>query len=139
MHMPQGELHINGYHAIADCDILPGQALTETPDERHGIYYTFSDLGGNESCTHVAIDVSGCPFPVWQVAFLNMKINAFYAELVRKFFQTFAQNTGIMLHIISHYGANSRHTAGICASGRPHECCTLPLKPVSGRGCYLFY
>ena len=33
---------------------------------------------------------------------------------MREFFQAFAQNAGITLHVLNHYGANGHHIAETC-------------------------
>jgi len=111
----RGDLHIDDHHTVEDCGILLGQALSEALGERRGITrYASLDLVMDESCTRAAIDISGRPFLVWQVAFPTTKTGTFDTELVREFFQAFAQNAGITLHVITHYGANSHHIAETC-------------------------
>ena len=55
-------------------------------------------------CTRAAIDISGRPFLVWDVAFTAPKIGSFDTELVREFFQALAQHGGITLHVANLYG-----------------------------------
>ena len=45
------------------------------------------------------------------------KIGEFDTELVREFFQAFAMNAGITLHIETLYGANAHHIAESCFKG----------------------
>ncbi|RCL03118.1 MAG: imidazoleglycerol-phosphate dehydratase [Candidatus Tokpelaia sp. JSC189] len=111
----KGDLHVDDHHTVEDCGILLGQALSEALGERRGITrYASLDLVMDESCTRAAIDVSGRPFLVWQVTFPAAKISTFDTELVREFFQAFAQKAGITLHVITYYGANSHHIAETC-------------------------
>ncbi len=42
------------------------------------------------------------------------KIGTFDTELVREFFQAFAQNAGITLHVRTIYGDNNHHIAETC-------------------------
>lgn len=110
-----GDQHIDDHHTVEDCGILLGQALAQALGERRGITrYASLELAMDESCTRAVIDVSGRPFLVWQVAFTAPKIGTFDTELVREFFQALAQNAGITLHVINHYGANSHHIAETC-------------------------
>ena len=47
----------------------------------------------------------------------NWRVKApgtFDTELAREFFQAFAMNAGVTLHIANHYGANSHHIAETC-------------------------
>jgi imidazoleglycerol-phosphate dehydratase len=51
------------------------------------------------------------------VAFPTPKIGDMDTELFREWFQAFAQNAGITLHIETLYGANSHHIAETCFKG----------------------
>jgi imidazoleglycerol-phosphate dehydratase len=65
----------------------------------------------DDTLTGAAVDVSGRAYLVWNVNFPAAKIGTFDTELVREFFQAFAMNAGITLHINNHYGANNHHIA----------------------------
>jgi imidazoleglycerol-phosphate dehydratase len=68
----------------------------------------------DETLTRCAIDISGRPHLVWRVSFTAAKIGEFDTELVREFFQAFAQHAGITLHVDNLYGENSHHIAETC-------------------------
>ena len=111
----KGDLHIDDHHTVEDTGIAIGQALAKALGERRGIMrYASIDLAMDETLTRAAIDVSGRPFLVWNVAFSSPKIGTFDTELVREFFQALAQNAGITLHVTNHYGANNHHIAETC-------------------------
>jgi imidazoleglycerol-phosphate dehydratase len=110
-----GDLHIDDHHTVEDTGIALGQALSRALGERRGISrYASIDLAMDETLTAAAIDISGRPFLVWNVAFPSAKIGTFDTELVREFFQALAQNAGITLHVNNRYGANSHHIAETC-------------------------
>lgn len=110
-----GDLHIDDHHTVEDTGIAIGQALSRALGERRGIMrYASIDLAMDETLTRAAVDVSGRPFLVWNVAFSAPKIGTFDTELVREFFHAFAQNAGITLHVTNHYGANNHHIAETC-------------------------
>ncbi len=71
----------------------------------------------DEVLTRVAIDVSGRPHLVWKVAFPTPKIGEMDTELFHEWFQAFAMNAGITLHVETLYGANSHHIAETCFKG----------------------
>jgi imidazoleglycerol-phosphate dehydratase len=48
------------------------------------------------------------------VTLTRAKIGTFDTELVREFFQAFAQNAGVTLHIESLYGRNNHHIVETC-------------------------
>ncbi len=111
----RGDLHIDDHHTVEDTGIALGQALSKALGERRGIMrYASIDLAMDETLTSAAIDVSGRPFLVWNVAFSAPKIGTFDTELVREFFQAFAQHAGITLHVNNRYGANNHHIAETC-------------------------
>ncbi len=111
----EGDLHIDDHHTVEDVGIAIGQAVAKALGERRGIRrYASIDLAMDETLTKAALDLSGRPFLVWNVAFTAPKIGTFDTELVREFFQAFAQNAGITLHVLNHYGANSHHIAETC-------------------------
>ena len=111
----KGDLHIDDHHTVEDCGIAIGQAIAEALGDRRGITrYASLDLAMDETLTRAAVDVSGRPFFVWNVAFSAPKIGSFDTELVREFFQALAQNAGITLHVANLYGANNHHIAETC-------------------------
>ncbi|MFD0916922.1 imidazoleglycerol-phosphate dehydratase HisB [Pseudahrensia aquimaris] len=111
----KGDLHIDDHHTVEDCGWALGQALNEALGERRGIRrYASQDLPMDEAKTSASIDVSGRPFLVWHVDFPREKIGTFDTELVREFFQAFAQGARITLHVKNHYGENAHHIAETC-------------------------
>ncbi len=110
-----GDLHIDDHHTVEDCGIALGQAVARALGERKGIRrYGSCDLAMDEALSRCAIDVSGRSFLVFKVTFPTAKIGTFDTELVREWFQAFAMNAGITLHIESAHGANSHHIAESC-------------------------
>src|SRR5262249_20108640 len=84
----KGDLHIDDHHTVEDTGIALGQAIAKALGERRGITrYASIDLAMDEALTRAAVDVSGRPFLVWNVAFASPKIGTFDTELVREFFQ----------------------------------------------------
>ncbi len=110
-----GDLHIDDHHTVEDTGIVLGKAVSEALSDRAGIRrYASIDLAMDETLTRAAIDVSGRPFLVWKVNFSQPKVGGFDTELFREFFQAFAQNAGITLHVTNHYGENNHHIAETC-------------------------
>ena len=111
----KGDLHIDDHHTVEDTGIVIGQAIAQALGERRGIMrYASIDLAMDETLTRAAVDVSGRPYLVWQVAFSAPKIGSFDTELVKEFFQALSQHAGITLHVANHYGANNHHIAETC-------------------------
>ena len=114
----KGDLHIDFHHTTEDCGIVLGQAMAKALGDKQGITrYAGVYLPMDETLTRVALDVSGRPYLVWKVAFPTPKIGEMDTELFREWFQAFAQNAGITLHVEMLYGANSHHIAETCFKG----------------------
>ena len=110
-----GDLHIDQHHTVEDVGIALGQALKQALGDMKGITrYADVHLPMDEAMTRAAIDISGRPYLVWKVNFTRVKIGEMDSELFREFFQAFAQNAGITLHIENLYGKNNHHIAETC-------------------------
>ncbi|GLI25167.1 imidazoleglycerol-phosphate dehydratase [Xanthobacter flavus] len=113
-----GDLHIDFHHTTEDVGIVLGQAVRKALGDMRGITrYADVLLPMDETLTRVAIDISGRPFLVFRTEFAAQKIGEFDTELVREFFQAFASNAGITLHVETLYGVNAHHIAESCFKG----------------------
>ena len=107
-----GDLHIDDHHTVEDSGIALGQAIAKALGDRKGIRrYGSCDLAMDETLSRCAIDVSGRAFLVFKAVFPRDKIGTFDTELVREWFQAFAMNAGITLHLENAYGENAHHIA----------------------------
>ena len=114
----KGDMHIDDHHTVEDVGIALGEALRKALGDKRGIArYADCLLPMDETLTRVALDISARPFLVFDVAFPTEKIGAFDTQLVREFFQAFAMNAGLTLHVATLYGANSHHIAESCFKG----------------------
>jgi imidazoleglycerol-phosphate dehydratase len=111
----KGDLHVDQHHTVEDVGIALGSAVKEALGDMRGIArYADIHLPMDEALTRAAVDVSGRPHLVWKVTLTRAKIGTFDTELVREFFQAFAQNAGITLHLESIYGRNNHHIVETC-------------------------
>lgn len=111
----EGDLHIDQHHTTEDVGIALGQAVRSALGDMKGITrYADVHLPMDEAMTHCAIDVSGRPFLIFDVEFSRDKVGDFDTELFQEFFQAFAMNAGITLHIRNLYGTNNHHIAETC-------------------------
>jgi len=95
-----------------------GQAVAKALGDKQGIArYASVYLPMDEALTRVAVDVSGRPYLIWKVDFPTAKVGDMDTELFREWFQAFAQNCGITLHVETLYGGNSHHIAETCFKG----------------------
>ena len=114
----KGDLHIDFHHTVEDSGIVLGQAVAKALGDKTGITrYASIDLPMDEALTRVAIDVSGRPYLIWRVGFTRPKLGDMDTELFREWFQAFAQNAGITLHVENVYGENNHHIAETCYKG----------------------
>ena len=113
-----GDLHVDQHHTTEDAGIALGQAFLKALGDKKGIArYADIQMPMDETLTRVALDISGRPFLVFNTTFPTEKIGAFDTELVREFFQAFAVQAGITLHVETLYGTNSHHIAESCFKG----------------------
>lgn len=114
----KGDLHIDQHHTTEDVGIALGQAVRQALGDMKGITrYADVHLPMDEALTRVAIDISGRPFLVFRAQFSRDKVGGFDTELVNEWFQAFAINAGITLHVETLYGANDHHIAESCFKG----------------------
>ncbi len=108
----KGDQHIDDHHSVEDVGITLGQAVRKAIGDAKGISrYANAVVVMDETMARAAVDVSGRPFLVFNAAFSAPKIGTFDVELVREFFQAFAMNAGITLHVQVEYGLNNHHMA----------------------------
>jgi imidazoleglycerol-phosphate dehydratase len=114
----KGDLHIDQHHTVEDTGIVLGQAIRQALGDLRGVTrYADCLLPMDETLTRVALDVSGRPFLVFRTTFHHSKIGEFDTDLVREFFQAFAMNAGITLHVETLYGINDHHISESCFKG----------------------
>lgn len=108
----KGDLHIDDHHTVEDCGIALGQALAKALGDKRGIRrYGDVRLAMDDAQVACALDLSGRPYLVWNVAFPAAKIGTFDTELVREFFQALSTHGGITLHVDLIHGINAHHIA----------------------------
>jgi imidazoleglycerol-phosphate dehydratase len=114
----KGDLHIDHHHTTEDVGIALGQAVKQALGAMKGINrYADVHVPMDEALTRVAIDISGRPFLVFDARFGRDKVGTFDTELVQEWFQAFAMNAGVTLHVQTLYGSNDHHIAESCFKG----------------------
>jgi imidazoleglycerol-phosphate dehydratase len=114
----KGDLHIDQHHTTEDVGIALGQAVRQALGDMRGINrYADVLMPMDETLTRVAMDISGRPFLVFRVEFARAKIGNFDTQLVQEWFQAFAMNSGMTLHVQTLYGSNDHHIAESCFKG----------------------
>jgi imidazoleglycerol-phosphate dehydratase len=105
-----GDLHIDQHHTTEDSALAIGEAVSKALGDRRGIVrYGHAYAPMDEALTRVAIDISGRPYLVWNLAFTQTKLGEWDAELVEHWFHSLAQTAGLTLHVENLYGRNNHH------------------------------
>jgi imidazoleglycerol-phosphate dehydratase len=114
----QGDLHIDSHHTTEDSGIAVGQAVSQALGHRRGIRRFGSALSAmDETLTRVVVDASNRPYLIWKAHFERPKLGDLDTEMVKEWFQAFAQNAGITLHVETLYGENNHHICESCFKG----------------------
>jgi len=114
----KGDLHIDQHHTTEDIGIALGQAVKQALGDMKGLTrYADVHVPMDEALTRVVLDVSGRPFLVFNAEFVRDKVGSFDTELVQEWFQAFAMNSGVTLHVATLYGTNDHHIAESCFKG----------------------
>ena len=114
----KGDLHVDHHHTTEDVGIAFGQAVKQALGNMAGITrYASIHMPMDETLSRVVIDISGRPVLVFKVEFPRDKVGTFDTELVREWFNAFAINAGVTLHVETLYGENSHHIAESCFKG----------------------
>ncbi len=114
----KGDLHIDQHHTTEDVGIALGQAIRQALGDMKGITrYADVHIPMDEALTRVALDISGRPFLVFKVDFVRAKVGSFDTALVQEWFQAFAVNAAMTLHVATLYGSNDHHIAESCFKG----------------------
>jgi len=107
-----GDTHVDLHHTVEDVGICLGQALDRALADRAGITrFAAASVPMDEALAHVALDLSGRPFLVYQVEFPGERVGEFETELVEEFLQAFVNHAKVTLHVGVPYGSNDHHIA----------------------------
>jgi imidazoleglycerol-phosphate dehydratase len=111
----QGDLHIDFHHTTEDSGIAIGMAVAKALGDRAGIRrFGHALVPMDEALTRCALDASNRPYLIWKVQFTRPKLGEMDTELFKEWFQAFAQNAGLTLHVENLYGENNHHIVESC-------------------------
>jgi imidazoleglycerol phosphate dehydratase HisB len=111
-----GDLHIDEHHTVEDCALALGQALKVALGDKHGIQRYGFMLPMDEALAHVAIDLSGRPYFVFEGTFGRDQVGQLPTELVPHFFRSLAETLGAAINIKVN-GENTHHMIEACFKG----------------------
>lgn len=105
-----GDTFIDEHHTVEDIGIVLGQAFTKALAIKKGINrYGFFILPMDEALATVAIDFAGRYSFRFDCDFKREKVGDLPTELVKHFWDGFAQNAKVNLFIKVEYGENDHH------------------------------
>ena len=108
----KGDLHIDQHHTMEDVGIVLGQAFKEAVGGYSSVIrFGHAYVPMDETLARAAVDLCNRPYLIWKVGFTRDKVGQVDTELFKEFFQAFAMNAGVCLHLALLYGENSHHIA----------------------------
>ncbi|AEJ39101.1 Imidazoleglycerol-phosphate dehydratase [Sulfobacillus acidophilus TPY] len=106
----EGDVDVDPHHLIEDVGIVMGQAVAQALGNHAGIRrFGQRYLPMDEALVLCALDISGRGRCYWGGAFPDRPINGVSAEVWPEFFQAFAAQAGITLHLRYIAGENAHH------------------------------
>lgn len=107
-----GDLDVDDHHTVEDIGIALGQCFVQALGDKRGIQrYGNACCPMDESLALVVVDISGRPYSVFNADFSCPKLGGMTSQNVKEFFRSFANSSGVTLHINVPYGENDHHKA----------------------------
>jgi len=105
-----GDLEVDYHHLVEDVGLALGTAVDQALGERKGIRrYGFFYIPMDEALCRVVVDLGGRPYLVMDMACKKIKLMEFELALLRDFFQAFAVQARMNLHIHQMLGEEAHH------------------------------
>ncbi len=105
-----GDTLIDEHHTVEDIGIVLGEVFAKALGEKKGINrYGFFILPMDEALATVAIDFAGRYSFRFECDFKREKVGDLSTELIKHFWDAFAQNAKVNLFIKVEYGENEHH------------------------------
>lgn len=106
----KGDVEVDLHHTVEDVGICLGLAFKKALGNKAGIErYGEAKVPMDEALTEVIVDISGRPHLTYKVKFPKIKGKEFDAEVVKEFFEAFAINALITIHVNLIRGENTHH------------------------------
>jgi len=107
-----GDLHVDQHHTVEDVALTLGQAFDRALGDRAGIVRIGSaTVPMDESLAFVAVDLSGRPYAVDEMAWTGPTVGRLPVTLIPHFFQSFAVAARANVHARVLYGRDDHHKA----------------------------
>jgi imidazoleglycerol-phosphate dehydratase len=106
----EGDLDVDAHHTVEDVGLTLGQAFDRALGSRRGINRAgYFVMPMDETLAVAAIDLSGRPFAVVNLALAAKRVGDLPTELVQDFFEAFATASRANVHVRVMYGRSSHH------------------------------
>lgn len=110
----KGDIEVDAHHTVEDCGIVLGTAFGESLGDKKGIRrFADSYIPMDECLAQAVVDVSGRPYFVITGEpdqMISAVIGGHYATVINEhFFESFALNARIALHVRCLYGRDPHH------------------------------
>ncbi len=106
----KGDTYIDEHHTVEDIGIVLGEAFAKALGDKKGINrYGFFILPMDEALATVAIDFAGRYSFRFECPFVREKVGDLSTELIKHFWDAFAQNAKVNLYIKVKNGENEHH------------------------------
>ena len=108
----KGDTRIDDHHLVEDIGICLGDAVKKAIGDKKGIArYGSATVPMDESLCSAVIDISGRPYLIYNVDIKSKKTDKFDYSLLKEFFKSFSDHSGMTLHVNLIYGKNNHHIA----------------------------
>ena len=105
-----GDTYVDDHHTVEDIGICLGKAFAEALGDKRGIArYGDIALPMDEALILAAVDISGRGGCYYSLDIPTEKVGTFDTQLGKEFFDAFARDAGVTLHIRQLAGENSHH------------------------------
>lgn len=95
----RGDLHIDEHHTVEDVALCLGAAFRQALGDKFGVARYGFVLPMDEALAHVALDLSGRAYFVFEGAFRRERVGELPTELVAHFFRSFADACAMTLNM----------------------------------------
>ncbi len=111
----KGDIEVDYHHTVEDVGLTLGQAFREGLGDKQGICrFGEASVPLDEALAQVVVDLSGRPYLSYNVKIRAGRVGDFDTDLPHEFFQAFANQLGMNLHINVPQGENPHHVIEAC-------------------------
>ncbi|MEK7378803.1 MAG: imidazoleglycerol-phosphate dehydratase HisB [Candidatus Binatota bacterium] len=111
----KGDIEVDFHHTVEDVGLAMGQAFKEALRDKQGICrFGEASVPLDETLAQVVVDLSGRPYLSYNVKIRPGRVGNFDTDLPHEFFQAYANQLGMNLHINVSQGENPHHIIEAC-------------------------